>query len=471
MCTACAGSFLLEFGTLSVLTDNFEFFRAAKVSAVKLFHARNADTNLVGRHIHNGNGAWTQSDCSLGTFVDSYLEYLAKAHLLFGDDDLRLMLHTLWPSLWFALSEQFGLDSTFYTEVRLSDAAQTSATHDTFASFWPSVLALNGHLRLATQFLDSVIEHIVEPWLFVPEMFDLKTMRPSKGRAQYFLRPELVESLFHLHSATADAHYLDTAWTLLKNINDTARVDCGFATIADIEKHTLKNSMDSFWLSETLKYFYLLFAVETPQSLRGMDLLFTTEGHLLPLRILRRKWDAQLRARNSSRRAFLDEFHWWNLEPFWPRMFEELRDNDKLSFLNSGNANANGSTHLLRNFFKFIGNDHILYSEYQRLMVKKDSKATLMRWDVRKLQMFRDTVYDTANSAFYEKTFETNGRKYADEWVAMGAAEFWDCGQRVQTRTLKNGAVIENWSLHNCDSYVHSKCWAHRLIDNQTCWV
>ena len=79
VCTACAGTFLLEFGVLSLLTDRWgDFYKMAKRAAVKLFHARNVDTNLVGKHIDNLNGIWTQSDCSLGTFIDSYLEYLLK---------------------------------------------------------------------------------------------------------------------------------------------------------------------------------------------------------------------------------------------------------------------------------------------------------------------------------------------------------------------------------------------------------
>lgn len=79
VCTACAGTFLLEFGVLSLLTDRWgDFYKMAKRAAVKLFHARNVDTNLVGKHIDNLNGLWTQSDCSLGTFIDSYLEYLLK---------------------------------------------------------------------------------------------------------------------------------------------------------------------------------------------------------------------------------------------------------------------------------------------------------------------------------------------------------------------------------------------------------
>eukprot|EP01084_Bolivina_argentea_P097035 174431_1 len=97
VCTSCAGTFLMEFGVLSLLSDRWnDFYKYAKLAAVKLFHARNVDTNLIGKHINNMNGIWTQIDCSLGTFIDSYLEYLLKAYFIFYDDDLLLMFNTLW---------------------------------------------------------------------------------------------------------------------------------------------------------------------------------------------------------------------------------------------------------------------------------------------------------------------------------------------------------------------------------------
>ena len=79
---------------------------------------------------------------------------------------------------------------------------------------------------------------------------------------------------------------------------------------------------------------------------------------------------------------------------------------------------------------------------------------------------------------FYKKTFEhNNGGKYDDEWIKLGAMEFWDCGQLITTRKKNqlneklDDLIFNNWSLHICDSYVHTKCWTHRYIDNQTCWV
>eukprot|EP01083_Nonionella_stella_P179072 634584_1 len=475
VCTACAGSFLLEFGVLSVLSDEWVFYKHAKLAAMKLFHARNMDTNLVGKHINNLNGVWTQTDSSLGTFIDSYLEYLLKAYFVFFDDDLLLMFNTLWSASWYHLNHKFNYNSTWYTEVRVSDGQQTSLNHDTFASFWPGLLSLTGNLRLATNYLDSMISVIVEEYQFMPELFDLSKHKPIKNSKQYFLRPEFIESLYHVFGVTRDEYYLDTAWNLIRNINDTARVHCGYATIENIENHQLRNSMDSFWMSETLKYAYLMFNIENEEHFlfrdeQYKDMMFTTEGHLLPLNIVHKIWNAQLKQNNETKHAFFKRFHWWNLEKFWDQMFDQLRKGNKLKFMKSRMDAQEESKYrkinLLKNFFKYIGNDQILYNEYQRIFIKKETNP--LHWDIDKLRQFKSNTYDAVTTRdidrniFYKKTFENT--KYDDEWVQMGQSAFWDCGQ--MTEVVKDGVenVFRSWSLHICDSYVHSKCWIHRMM-------
>ena len=46
---------------------------------------------------------------------------------------------------------------------------------------------------------------------------------------------------------------------------------------------------------------------------------------------------------------------------------------------------------LLKNFFKFIGNDLILYDEFQRMNIKKETNP--LYWDVDKLKYFKDNIY------------------------------------------------------------------------------
>lgn len=62
-----------------------------------------------------------------------------------------------------------------------------------------------------------------------------------------------------------------------------ARVECGFAAVNDVRTGKHEDRMDSFVLSETLKYLFLIFADPSELILDLDNFIFTTEAHLLPL--------------------------------------------------------------------------------------------------------------------------------------------------------------------------------------------
>ena len=54
-------------------------------------------------------------------------------------------------------------------------------------------------------------------------------------------------------------------------------------TIHDVETQTLEDRQESFFLSETCKYLYLLFDTDNPINTMGERYLFSTEGHVFPI--------------------------------------------------------------------------------------------------------------------------------------------------------------------------------------------
>ena len=83
---------------------------------------------------------------------------------------------------------------------------------------------------------------------------------------------------------TGDQKYRDMAWTIFLSINRTCRVKYGFTSLTNLEKKNpdYKDEMESFFLSETLKYLYLIFSDSSLIS--PVDWVFNTEAH--PFRIL-----------------------------------------------------------------------------------------------------------------------------------------------------------------------------------------
>lgn len=104
---------------------------------------------------------------------------------------------------------------------------------------------------------------------------------------RYILRPEAIESVFILYRATGRADLLDSAWQMFTAIDKITSRHFGNSAVANVmttEKPSATDSMESFWLGETLKYFYLIFS--DPGLVSLDDFVFNTEAH--PFRRLKR---------------------------------------------------------------------------------------------------------------------------------------------------------------------------------------
>ncbi|KAI4596254.1 mannosyl-oligosaccharide alpha-1,2-mannosidase [Pestalotiopsis sp. 9143b] len=97
-------------------------------------------------------------------------------------------------------------------------------------------------------------------------------------------RPETVESLFYMWRITGERKYRDWGWDMFKSfMNYTAVEDGGgFTSLSNANEipPATRDNMESFWLAETLKYFYLLFS---PDDLLPLDkVVINTEAHPFP---------------------------------------------------------------------------------------------------------------------------------------------------------------------------------------------
>ena len=99
---------------------------------------------------------------------------------------------------------------------------------------------------------------------------------------EYPLRPEIVESAFYLHRFTKDPRYLELGRTFFDGIRTYCRTDSGYTVLKNVVTKEKGDLMPSYFLAETLKYFYLLFSEEPVDFER---LVFNTEAHPL-----RRTW-------------------------------------------------------------------------------------------------------------------------------------------------------------------------------------
>ncbi|KAI1665260.1 Glyco-hydro-47 domain containing protein [Pyrenophora tritici-repentis] len=99
------------------------------------------------------------------------------------------------------------------------------------------------------------------------------------GAKNYILRPEAIESVWYMYRITGDNHWREAGWRMFLAIDRHTSTTYGNSAIDDVTKMApgLNDEMESFWLAETLKYFYLLFAEEDVISLD--EWVLNTEAH------------------------------------------------------------------------------------------------------------------------------------------------------------------------------------------------
>ncbi|KAM0793373.1 hypothetical protein ACM66B_000828 [Microbotryomycetes sp. NB124-2] len=96
-------------------------------------------------------------------------------------------------------------------------------------------------------------------------------------------RPETIESVFYMWRLTGEKKWQDYGWRMFTSWMEHSITASGFASLSSVHmsKPIKMDSMESFVMAETLKYYYLLFSPRNFMSLD--DWVFNTEAH--PLRI------------------------------------------------------------------------------------------------------------------------------------------------------------------------------------------
>jgi len=269
------GTLILEFGTLSRLTGNDVYFDKAKRALVALYERR-ARTGLVGQGIDVESGRWTDTASHIGGAIDSYYEYLLKCERLFADRECGAMWRTSIEAVERHLADKGPGGNLWYGVANMTTGRRTATTYGALQAFLPAVFALGGDLRRARRLQESGLRmwklHGIEP-----EVLDYRTMEVvSPG---YQLRPEIVESAYVLNRLTGDKRYLEMGSTFLDDLVRYCRTEAGYTSLKSVVTKEQGDYMHSFFLAETLKYLYLLFA---PQALDFESVVFNTEAH--PLR-------------------------------------------------------------------------------------------------------------------------------------------------------------------------------------------
>lgn len=269
---AQAATYLVEFGILSYYAKDPKYYQAAKRASKHIFDNR-SELGLPGDQLDVETGFWTNSWTHIQAGVDSYYEYLFKASLLFGDEEVKQM----WDSSLLAINEHLTDDfegRRYYTIVDMYTGAIKKRSVSLYDAFFPAMQALSGHIE------DAEANQKAWDWLW--EKYGLLPSRYHYGAdtieySNSELNPEIIESAYYLHQLTGEEKYqimLNKYWV---DLNTCCRDSIAFHAVYDVRSMEPKDYLATYFFAETLKYFYLAAAKTEPFSLQ--EVVFNTEAH------------------------------------------------------------------------------------------------------------------------------------------------------------------------------------------------
>ena len=267
-----AGTLLVEFGSLTAMTGKGAYYNSAKLALLSIYRAR-SEIGLVGEGINVNTGAWTKTDSHLSACIDSYYEYIVKCELLFDDADCRQMWETHYEAI-----NRYLLDSSaagsWYGHADMNTGKRTKTWFGALDAFFPACLSLAGDIGRAERLMQSCftmwIKHGIEP-----EQYNYATGKVEMPR--YYLNPEIMESAYYLFQATHDPLYQNMGKVFFDSLLTYCRTDEGYAELDDVVTKAKRDRMDPYFMAETMKYLYLLYAPD--EVLQFNKVIFNSEGH------------------------------------------------------------------------------------------------------------------------------------------------------------------------------------------------
>ena len=296
------GTLSLEFNYLSEVTGKDVFRQKIQkiMTEVKKFD-RQAHGGLYPTIVNTRTGDWGNGHVSMGAAGDSFYEYLLKSWIFSGrqDDESRLMYIEAVEAamskllqvskgglVYFAESDSGRLDhkmqhlacfSGIYTYHLLKSL---SWNKENICGFIGGMLALGGfylgepykqrHMSVGRAITRTCHESYVRTATKLgPEIFrfnDYIEATSLANEANFFLRPEVVESYFILWRLTHDPIYRVWGWQVVQALEKHCRVEGGgYSGLknVNIDKPLKDDVQQSFFLAETLKVGYFKKSIVT----------------------------------------------------------------------------------------------------------------------------------------------------------------------------------------------------------------
>ncbi len=267
-----AGSYIFEFGILSYYTENPKYYQVAKKATKKIFSLR-SKLDLLGRDIDVETGKWVFTQSMVGAYTDSYFEYLYKSWILFQDPEIKKIwdIHISAIQKYIAEPRQQGL---WYGKVDMNTGKKVNSGVTLWDAYFPALLALSGDLERAKK-ADDAWDFLWNKQGLIPMVYDYD--KDSIVNPFYQLNPEVIESAYYLWHYTGDSLYYNRVKKYYEDVKKYCRTDLAYCHVENVITKKKKDDMETFFIAETMKYFFLTFSPKPPVNME--DYVFNTEAH------------------------------------------------------------------------------------------------------------------------------------------------------------------------------------------------
>ncbi|KAI8430991.1 hypothetical protein MSG28_001084 [Choristoneura fumiferana] len=290
----------LEFRELSRASNNPVFEDAAAAVSEKI-HQLPKKHGLVPIFINPNTGQFLpHATITLGARGDSYYEYLLKQWLHTGKTINYLLddYLTAIEGVREFLARRSSPNKYLFIGELSAGSESFNPKMDHLTCFLPGTLALghaNGlpdwHMTMAEELMTTCyLTYAAHPTFLAPEIthFNMASttddMYTKTADAHSLLRPEFIESLLYMYQITGNTTYQEWGWQIYQGFEKYAKVPNGYTSLANVktDKPVQRDMMESFFLSETLKYLYLLFS-DDRLLIDLSKYVFNSEAHPLPI--------------------------------------------------------------------------------------------------------------------------------------------------------------------------------------------
>ncbi|XP_072548574.1 mannosyl-oligosaccharide 1,2-alpha-mannosidase IA isoform X2 [Salminus brasiliensis] len=301
---ASAGSSILaEFGTLHLEFVHLSELSGKPIYTEKVMNIRKLLDKIEKPHglypnfLSPVSGNWVQHHVSLGGLGDSFYEYLIKSYLMSDktDEEAKRMYYSALEAIETNLVQKSPGGLTYVAEWRGGVLDHKMGHLACFSGGMVGVGADDGAPEKRQHYLDLAAEithtchesYSRSATKLGPEAFRFdggaEATATRLSDRYYILRPEVIESYMYMWRLTHDPKYRQWGWEAVEALEKHCRVEDGYSGIRDVYASTVShdNMQQSFFLSETLKYLYLLFSDDDLLPLE--DWVFNTEAHPLPV--------------------------------------------------------------------------------------------------------------------------------------------------------------------------------------------